>query len=331
MVRLRGQVSSTRVENAFMAAGAEQETAMLRPVLVAAALMSLSGCVVWDGVVGWFAPEPEPVADAVDTAAWARYVPWNSAAKNVVKTGTGMEYIVLARGPADGPLPGPKAKAEIHYEGRLNGRGVKAFDSSFARNETAEFPISLVIPGFAEALNKMRPGDSWLVFIPAKLGYGEEAQGEDIPPNSDLVFEIEMKKTMTPPQSNAAAWSKHAPWNSSSPDVKKTGSGVEYVVIAEGPAGGVPPTKSQDAEVFYEGRLNSGGDAFDSAFERGDTETFPVAAVVPGFSEALTLMKPGDHWLVFIPSKLGYGARGAPGAIPPNADLLFEILMVGVE
>lgn len=136
---------------------------------------------------------------------------------------------------------------------------------------------------------------------------------------------------MTPPQSNAAAWSKYAPWNSAGADVKKTGSGVEYVVIAEGAAGGVAPTRDQDAEVFYEGRLNSGGGAFDSAFERGQTETFPVAAVVPGFSEALTLMKPGDHWLVYIPSALGYGARGAPGAIPPNADLLFEILMVGVE
>ena len=134
---------------------------------------------------------------------------------------------------------------------------------------------------------------------------------------------------MPPPAETPA--SSAAAWNSASPDVKKTGSGVEYVVIAEGAAGGVPPTKQQDAEVFYEGRLNAGGDAFDSAFERGQTETFPVAAVVPGFSEALTLMKPGDHWLVFIPSALGYGARGAPGAIPPNSDLLFEILMVGVE
>ena len=305
---------------------------MLRPVLAAAALMSLSGCTVWDGVVGWFAPaEPTAIVDTVDAAAWSRYVPWNSAAKNVVKSGTGMEHIVLASGPADGPLPGPNARAVIHYEGHLNKAGAKPFDSSFERNETAEFPISVVIPGFAEALSQMRPGDSWLVFIPAKLGYGEEGAGPDIPPNSDLVFEIEMKKTMTPPSSNAAAWSKHAPWNSASADVKKTGSGVEYVVIAEGAAGGVAPTKDQDAEVFYEGRLASGGDAFDSAFERGDTETFPVAAVVPGFSEALTLMKPGDHWLVFIPSKLGYGARGAPGAIPPNADLIFEILMVGVE
>lgn len=299
---------------------------MLRPILTAAALMAMSGC------SSWFEPaEPVPVADAADTAAWAKYVPWKSDAKNVVKTGSGVEYIVLASGPADGELPGKNATAQIHYEGRLNAANGKTFDSSFTRNEVAEFPISLVIPGFAEALNKMRPGDSWLVFIPSKLGYGEEGAGTDIPPNSDLVFEIEMKKTMTPPPSNSAAWSKYAPWNSAGPDVKKTGSGLEYVVIAEGKAGGVAPTKDQDAEVFYEGRLNSGGDAFDSAFERGQTETFPVAAVVPGFSEALTLMKPGDHWLVFIPSKLGYGARGAPGAIPPNADLLFEILMVGVE
>jgi FKBP-type peptidyl-prolyl cis-trans isomerase len=296
---------------------------MIRTLLAATALVSLSACSS--------APDPVPVVDAADAAAWSKYVPWNSAAENIVKTGTGMEYIVLATGPADGELPGKNATAQIHYEGRLNTAEGKVFDSSFTRNEVAEFPISLVIPGFAEALNKMRPGDSWLVFIPSKLGYGETGAGPDIPPNTDLVFEIEMKKTMTPPQSNAAAWSKNAPWNSSSPDVKKTGSGVEYVVIAEGAAGGAAPTKDQDAEVFYEGRLASGGDAFDSAFERGQTETFPVAAVVPGFSEALTLMKPGDHWLVFIPSALGYGARGAGGAIPPNADLLFEILMVGVE
>lgn len=296
---------------------------MIRTLLAATALVTLAACSS--------APEPVPVVDAADAAAWAKYVPWNSAAENIVKTGTGMEYIVLATGPADGELPGKNATAQIHYEGRLNTAEGKVFDSSFTRNEVAEFPISLVIPGFEEALNKMRPGDSWLVFIPSKLGYGEEGAGPDIPPNTDLVFEIEMKKTMTPPQSNAAAWSKNAPWNSSSPDVKKTGSGVEYVVIAEGAAGGAAPTKDQDAEVFYEGRLASGGGAFDSAFERGQTETFPVAAVVPGFSEALTLMKPGDHWLVFIPSALGYGARGAGGAIPPNADLLFEILMVGVE
>jgi peptidylprolyl isomerase len=107
---------------------------------------------------------------------------------------------------------------------------------------------------------------------------------------------------------------------------------VEYIVIASGAADGKPPTASQEAEVFYEGRLNAGGPAFDSAFARGGTETFPVAAVVPGFSEALQLMRPGDRWLVFIPSALGYGPNGTPGGpIPPNADLVFEIEMVKVH
>jgi FKBP-type peptidyl-prolyl cis-trans isomerase len=131
---------------------------------------------------------------------------------------------------------------------------------------------------------------------------------------------------------DAAAFAAHVPWNSAKPEVKKTGSGMEYIVLASGPDGGVPPKPEEQAEVFYEGRLNSGGGAFDSAFERGESATFPVAAVVPGFSEALKLMKPGDRWLVYIPSALGYGERGTPGGpIPPNADLVFEIEMVAAR
>lgn len=135
---------------------------MIRTLLAAAALVSLSACSS--------APEPVAVADAADAAAWAKYVPWNSAAENVVKTGTGVEYIVLATGPADGELPGRNATAQIHYEGRLNAAPDKTFDSSFTRNEVAEFPISLVIPGFEEALNKMRPGRFLVGVHPLQAG-----------------------------------------------------------------------------------------------------------------------------------------------------------------
>lgn len=131
---------------------------------------------------------------------------------------------------------------------------------------------------------------------------------------------------------DAAAWAKYVPWKSDNADVKKTGTGVEYVVLASGAPTGLAPTNAQQAEVFYEGRLNAGGGAFDSAFERGESATFPVAAVVPGFSEALKLMRPGDRWLVYIPAVHGYGAQGTPGGpIPPNADLVFEIEMVSVQ
>lgn len=129
---------------------------------------------------------------------------------------------------------------------------------------------------------------------------------------------------------DAAAWAKYAPWKSDLPEVVKTWSGLECVVLAEGPAGGVAPKASEQAEVFYEGRLNTGGPAFDSAFERNESATFPVNAVVDGFSEALQLMKPGDRRICFLPYQLAYGA-GGKGPIPPKSDLLFEIEMVSVQ
>lgn len=129
---------------------------------------------------------------------------------------------------------------------------------------------------------------------------------------------------------DAAAWAKYAPWKSDLPEVVKTGSGLECVVLASGPETGVPPKASEQAEVFYEGRLNTGGPAFDSAFERNESATFPVNAVVDGFSEALQLMKPGDRRICYLPYQLAYGERGK-GRIPPKSDLLFEIEMVSVQ
>ncbi len=295
-------------------------------VIIAALALAAGGCGLQ---IGPKAEGPTTMTNAANVKAWQELVPWKSDAPNVVKTGTGLEYIVLASGPADGKTPSLRSEVTIHYEGHLNADNSK-FDSSFDRNETASFPVSGVVPGFSEALQLMKPGDNWLVYMPSALGYGARGSRGAIPPNADLVFEIEMKSFTSPPDITREAWSKFTPWNSAAPEVKKTASGLEYVVLEGGPTEGALVGKEQDVEIFYEGRLASGGEAFDSAFERGQTEVFPVAAVVPGFSEALQLMRPGDRWLVHIPSDLGYGARGTPGGpIPPNADLIFEILVVG--
>lgn len=125
-----------------------------------------------------------------------------------------------------------------------------------------------------------------------------------------------------------SAWFKHQPWQSNLPEVKKTGSGLEYVVIASGPANGASPKVSQAAKLWYEGRRNTGGPAFDSSFHRGAPDVYPVAELVPGFSEALMAMKPGDRWLVYIPAALAYGDRGVPGMFGAGENLLFEILLV---
>lgn len=133
------------------------------------------------------------------------------------------------------------------------------------------------------------------------------------------------------PTITRSAWFKYAPWDSNLPEVKKTTSGLEYVVIASGPASGVAPLPEQSAKIYYEGRLNSGGRAFDSGFDRGEPDVYALSDLVPGFREALTLMRPGDRWMVYIPAALGYANRGYPGLIGPGENLLFEILMVGAE
>lgn len=131
-----------------------------------------------------------------------------------------------------------------------------------------------------------------------------------------------------PMKATRSAWFKHQPWQSNLPEVKKTGSGLEYVVISSGPANGVSPKINQAAKLWYEGRRNTGGPAFDSSFHRGQPDVYPVAELVPGFSEALMAMKPGDRWLVYIPAALAYGDRGVPGMFGAGENLLFEIYLV---
>lgn len=86
------------------------------------------------------------------------------------------------------PQPTMAANALVHYEGSLV-EGGEVFDSSFARNEPAEFPLARVVPGFAEAITQMRPGDEVIATFPGSLGYGAAGSGP-IPPNAALRFRI---------------------------------------------------------------------------------------------------------------------------------------------
>ena len=120
------------------------------------------------------------------------------------------------------------------------------------------------------------------------------------------------------------------PWNPDRDDIIKTDSGLQYVILKSGAEGGVSPQPADQVVVNYDGRLNKGGKKFDSSFDRGAPETFPAGGLIPGWVEALALMKPGDEWMLFIPSDLGYGAMGAGADIPPNADLVFRVALEDV-
>jgi len=91
------------------------------------------------------------------------------------------------------------------------------------------------------------------------------------------------------------------------------------------------PTLDANVLVHYEGRFADNGNVFDSSFQRGQPAEFPLRAVVPGFSEAITHMRPGDEVMATFPGALGYGAEGRPPMIPPNAALQFRIRLLAFQ
>ena len=106
-------------------------------------------------------------------------------------------------------------------------------------------------------------------------------------------------------------------------------SGLQYKIIQDG--SGDKPTMEDMVDIVYKGTLIDGTE-FDNSNKHGDTVTFPVGGVVPGFSEALTLMSEGSIWEVYIPSDLGYGSNPRPGGlIKPNSVLIFELNLVRIK
>jgi FKBP-type peptidyl-prolyl cis-trans isomerase len=118
---------------------------------------------------------------------------------------------------------------------------------------------------------------------------------------------------------------KRLPWKPGA-DVQKTASGLQYVVLAHGDPKGAHPKATDTVAVLYDGRLAANGKPFDST-QGDETASFAVNKVIPGWTEGLQLMVPGDQVMFFIPSNLAYGDAGAGGVIPPKADLVFLVTL----
>ncbi len=110
--------------------------------------------------------------------------------------------------------------------------------------------------------------------------------------------------------------------------MKVTSSGLQYEVIEEGD--GPTPTAQDSVTVHYTGKLID-GTVFDSSVERGAPATFGVSQVIPGWVEALQMMKTGSKWRLFIPSQLAYGPNGAGPVIGPDSTLIFDVELIKIE
>jgi FKBP-type peptidyl-prolyl cis-trans isomerase FklB len=128
---------------------------------------------------------------------------------------------------------------------------------------------------------------------------------------------------------NAKAGAEFLETNGKRSGVTTTASGLQYEILKKGD--GPMPKRDDRVKVHYHGTLID-GTVFDSSVQRNEPATFGVTQVIPGWIEALQLMPAGSKWKLFIPSELAYKERGTPdGTIGPNAALIFEVELLGIE
>ena len=129
-------------------------------------------------------------------------------------------------------------------------------------------------------------------------------------------------------EKNKADGEKFLAENAKKGGVKTLPSGLQYKEIA--PGTGKSPKAADTVTTQYNGTLIDGTE-FDSSYKRGEPATFPVSGVIPGWTEALQLMKEGAKWQLFVPSDLAYGEQGAGREIGPNATLIFEVELISIQ
>ena len=151
---------------------------MFRVLMIGLAALSLSAC--------------QGKAQAPDQSGPSKaFMASNAKQPGVVVLPSGLQYKIVKSGPATGNKPQLNDEVKVNYEGKLiNG---KVFDSSYERGQPASMPLKQLVPAWQEALQLMRPGDEWILYVPPELGYGAEGAGNgEIPGGAALIFRIEL-------------------------------------------------------------------------------------------------------------------------------------------
>jgi FKBP-type peptidyl-prolyl cis-trans isomerase FkpA len=223
------------------------------------------------------------------------------------QTASGLRYTELTPGKGDGPAA--EDAVSVNYTGRLATNGTE-FDSG----KDSKFAVGGVIPGFSEGLMLMKPGARYRLCIPAALAYGDQDKGT-IPPNSDLVFEVDLLSVIKKP----------VPVVQIIPETEricdqKTASGLGYKTLKSGL--GDMATEADVALVnitVYEPDTGK-------VLEGRDWQQIPVPSAVPGVNEALRMMKIGSSYRFCVPGTLLSQQPGeeskAPAMINFHIDLI---------
>lgn len=190
----------------------------------------------------------------------------------------------------------------------------------------ASYAIGQQIGGNLKQQNIDIDTDALAMALKDAMAGKNEMSKEDMQAAMMKLQEMAMKKQSEVADSNAKAGKEFLEKNKSAAGVKATASGLQYVMEKEGT--GASPKKEDVVKVHYKGTLTN-GEQFDSSYDRGQPAEFPVGGVIPGWTEALQLMKVGGKAKLFIPPELAYGPSGRPG-IPPNSVLVFDVELIEI-
>ncbi|MHC4971881.1 MAG: FKBP-type peptidyl-prolyl cis-trans isomerase [Planctomycetota bacterium] len=242
--------------------------------------------------------------------------------KQVHTTKSGLKYEILRPG-RERTNPGPGEKVEVHYTGWLED-GTK-FDSSHDRNEPFSFTIGQgVIEGWSEGVALMTVGSKYRFTIPWKLAYGARGRPPTIPPEANLIFEIELRKIFRKPKFTAPDPAKQ----------QATKSGLKYEVLVAGE--GDAPQSAQGVKIGFAVWSDKGTHILSTAADghvlTGMCGSLRLTRVGEKFlTEAVQLMKPGAKYRFEVPAELCWGERGIAPHVQPNAVTIWELELMQIN
>jgi peptidylprolyl isomerase len=229
-------------------------------------------------------------------------------------TESGLIYTIHRAGEGERAASGKMVL--VHYSGRL--QDGTPFDNSYDRGEPFKFNLGAgqVIKGWDEGIALLNVGDSATLVIPPNLGYGSKTVGT-IPPNSTLIFTVELVAVMTPAQ----------PYDVSGKDTVEIEEGLKIIYLNRN-EDGVKAQSGMNVTVHYSGYFKN-WKKFDSSVDRGDPFRFPLGQgrVIKGWDLGIAQMRTGEKARLIISPEMGYGERGY-ATIPGNATLFFDVELI---